>query len=51
MYCPKRCDFECCPGWNENVDDMYVIVRCAFVLWNDQGKPLQDLVFEMKKED
>ena len=39
----------CRPGWNDHVDELHQMARDKFVVWVNEGKPRQGLIFNDMK--
>ena len=39
----------CRPGWNYHVDELHQMARNKFVVWVNEGKPRQGLIFNDMK--
>ncbi len=49
LYKFTKCKGSQRPGWNDHVADLHGVARDTFLMWQDQGKPRQGSIFELKK--
>ena len=45
----KKNNFRIIPGWNDEVKEVHAISREKFLLWKNQGKPLQGIFLDDMK--
>ena len=49
LYKFVKCNAAQKPGWNEHAANLHEVARDTFLMWQDQGKPRQGPIFELKK--